>query len=57
MGEKVKFILRQAAVSQTKFPSVKISCWDFSTYSKKKQNKKKSYRSFSILYSLSIHFL
>lgn len=50
MGEKVKFILRQAAVSQTKFPSVKISCWDFSTYSKKKQNKKKA----TDLYSLSL---
>lgn len=45
MGEKVKFILRPAAVSQTKFPSVKISCWDFSTYSKKKTKQKKSYRS------------
>lgn len=50
MGEKVKFILRQAAVSQTKFPSVKISCWDFSTYSKTKQNKKKKLQ-------ICIHFL
>lgn len=51
MGEKVKFILRQAAVSQTKFPSVKISCWDFSTYSKK-QNKTK--KKATDLYSLSL---
>lgn len=45
MGEKVKFIPRQAAVWQTKFLSVKISYWDFCTYSNKTKQKKKSYRS------------
>lgn len=41
MGEKVKFIPRQAAVWQTKFLSVKISYWDFSIYSNKTKQKKR----------------
>lgn len=49
MGEKVKFIPRQAAVWQTKFLSVKISYWDFSIYSNKTKQKK-SYRSVFTFY-------
>lgn len=48
MGEKVKFIPRQAAAWQTKFLSVIISYWDFSIYSNKTKQKKAT-----DLYSLS----
>lgn len=37
MGEKARFIPRQAVVWQTKFLSIKISYWDFSIYIKKKK--------------------
>lgn len=32
LGEKVRFIPRQAVVWQTKFVSIKISYWEFSIY-------------------------
>lgn len=40
LGEKVRFIPRQAVVWQTKFVSIKISYWEFSIYIKKKKSKK-----------------
>lgn len=47
MGEKVKFIPRQAAVWQTKFLSVRISYWDFSIYSNKTKQKKRYWSIFT----------
>lgn len=37
LGEKVRFIPRQAVVWQTKFVIIKISYWEFSIYIKKKK--------------------